>query len=52
MKGKTDDFGNNDLKKSLKSLILQQPNFMKQQTILQHYCKKLGIRSDWTTVAH
>ena len=52
MKGKIDEFGNRDLKKSLTSMIAQQPDFMHEQTMLQHYCAKLGIRSDRTPVAH
>ena len=52
MKGKLDEFGNRDLKTSLKCLILQQPDFMNQKTMLQHYCKKLGVRTDRTPVAH
>ena len=52
MKGKLDPFGNRNLKTSLKSLILCQPDFMNQKTMLQYYCEKLGILSDRTPVAH
>ena len=52
MKGKSDTFGNRDLKTSLKSLILCQLDFMNQKTMLQYYCEKLGILSDRTPVAH
>ena len=52
MKGRIDEFGNRNIKRSLKSIISQQPNFMHEQTMLQHYCNKLGIKSDRTPVAH
>ena len=52
MKGKLDEFGNRDLNTLLKCLILQQPDFMNEKTMLQYYCKKLGIRTDRTPVAH
>ena len=32
--------------------MLQQPHFMNEKTMLQYYCKKLGIRTDRTPVAH
>ena len=52
MKGKMDEFGNRNMKMSLKSMILCQPDFMNQQTMLQYYCNKLGVMSDRTPVAH
>ena len=52
MKGKIDEFGNRDTKRSLKRLLLQQPDFMNEKTMLQHYCEKLGVRTDRTPVAH
>ena len=52
IKGKMDEFGNRNMKMSLKSMILCQPDFMNQQTMLQYYCNKLGVMSDRTPVAH
>ena len=52
MKGRLDEFGNRNIDRSLKSLISQQPDFMHEQTMLQYYCEKLGIKSDQTPVAH
>ena len=52
IKGKMDEFGNRNMKTSLKSMILCQPDFMNQQTMLQYYCNKLGIMSDQTPVVH
>lgn len=52
MKGKVDEFGNYDTDKSLMNMISQQPDFMHEKTMLQHYCEELGIRSNRTPKAH
>ena len=52
MKGKLDEFGNRELDKSLMIMIAQQPDFMHEKIMLQHYCEELRIKSDRTPKAH
>ena len=51
-KGKMDEYGNRDETKSLKKLIEKQPDFLQQETLLQIHCRKLGVSSDRSPVAH
>ena len=51
-KGRADDYGNIDKSTSIKALIMNQPDFLEQKTLLQHHCEQLGVLSDRSPVAH
>ena len=40
--GPMDNFGNHDIKYSIKHLIKSQLDFLEQKTLLQHYCELLN----------
>ena len=50
--GKLDSFGNQSESLSIRKLIAKQPDFQQQETLLQSYCKQLGVLTDRSPVAH
>ena len=52
VEGRIDEYGNRLCETSIKSLISVQPDFLQQETLLQVYCNKLGVKADRTPVAH
>ena len=51
-KGKTDEYSDINEFTSIKIMIMNQPDFLEQKTLLQHHCKKLSVFSDQSPVAH
>ena len=52
MTGKKDIYGIIDETTSINRLMEKQPDFMEQETLLQYYCKQLGVESDRSPKCH
>ena len=50
--GKKDVYGIIDESTSIDKLMEKQPDFLEQETLLQYYCKKLGVESDRSPKCH
>ena len=50
--GRNDEYGNRISNSSIRDMIRSQTDFLNQETLLQFYCKHIGVKTDRSPVAH